>query len=302
MAVPCKPQTNPLGPCQCQGNPPYSATIAITSITYSGGNGKTANVTTTAAHGLATGQEGLWIAGATPTQYDGSFAITVTGTYTFTYTMASKPGVNASGTMTALPIFRGYGFVWVDGDAFTNEAWVSGQPSASSNPAYVAASSSGWSDASASASYPYVIEFNLGLASPPSPPSDTGNFSVVEAHGSSALTSISGGMALLSAGTGTVTNYTAGVIEYDDPQNVVAGHFTAFPFGGNTSAADHNFAVHVEGSIQIPAAGTYTFDVTSGDGFQLSIGTQTFTGSSSGTTYGSTMIYSSTARAPTRWA
>ena len=67
-----------------------------------------------------------------------------------------------------------------------------------------------------------------------------------------------------------------------------------FPSAATPPALDHNFAVHVEGSIQIASAGTYTFDVTSGDGFQLSIGTQTFTGSSSGTTYGSTMTYSST--------
>ena len=76
-----------------------------------------------------------------------------------------------------------------------------------------------------------------------------------------------------------------------------AGHFTSFPFGDSATAQkalDHNFAVQVQGTIQIATAGTYTFNVTSSDGFQLSIGTQTFTGSSTGTTYGSTMTYSGT--------
>ena len=78
-----------------------------------------------------------------------------------------------------------------------------------------------------------------------------------------------------------MTSYTSTLADYYDPQNVVTtGHFAAFPFGGDTTSQDHNFAVQVQGSIQIATAGTYTFDVTSGDGFQLSIGTQTFTGSS----------------------
>ena len=53
-----------------------------------------------------------------------------------------------------------------------------------------------------------------------------------------------------------------------------------FPSVATPRQPDHNFAVEVQGTIQIAAAGTYTFDVNSGDGFQLSIGTQTFTGSS----------------------
>ena len=140
---------------------------------------------------------------------------------------------------------------------------------------------------------PYVIEFNLGLASPP----DTGYLSVVEAHTTSTLSSISGAVGLITTpGTATVTNYTASVADYYDPENVVTtGHFTAVPFGGDTAAADHNFAVQVQGTIQIATAGTYTFDVTSSDGFQLTIPGATFTGSSSGTTYsGNTMSYGST--------
>ena len=192
---------------------------------------------------------------------------------------------------------KGYGFVWSDGEAFTYQDFPSNQPNDTQGgvgPAnYVVLTGGTWHDQLEAQNLPYVIEFNLGLTSPP----DSGYLSVVEAHTSSSLTSISAGISLISnPGTATVTNYTAAVADYYDPENVVTtGHFTAFPFGGDTTAQDHNFAVQVQGTIQITTAGTYTFDVTSSDGFQLTINGATFTGSSSGTTYsGNTMTYSNT--------
>jgi len=68
------------------------AGISITSITYST---TTATLTTSSAHGLSTGQI-VVISGASPSQYNGTYTITVTGTTTFTYTMASNPGANAT--------------------------------------------------------------------------------------------------------------------------------------------------------------------------------------------------------------
>lgn len=71
----------------------------ISTITQSG---TTATLTTAAAHGLSTGAL-VTVAGATPAAFNGTFNITVTGPTTFTYTMASAPGANASvvGTYTA---------------------------------------------------------------------------------------------------------------------------------------------------------------------------------------------------------
>ena len=140
-----------------------------------------------------------------------------------------------------------------------------------------------------------MIEFNTNLASPP----DNGYLSVVSVQTTSALTTIAQGISLIATpGTATVTDYGAAVADYYDAEDAAtAGHFTSFPFGDSAAAQtalDHDFAVQVQGAIQVPAAGTYTFDVTSSDGFQLSIGTQTFTGSSTGTTYGGTMAYSGT--------
>lgn len=62
----------------------------------------TATVTTVANHNLQTGNY-LTITGCTPSAYNGSFSITVTGDTTFTYTMLSNPGGSATvvGTYTA---------------------------------------------------------------------------------------------------------------------------------------------------------------------------------------------------------
>ena len=73
------------------------AVPSISSITRSGG---TATVTTATPHGFTTGQS-LTIAGATQTEYNGTFTITVTGTSTFTYTVSGTPATPATGTITA---------------------------------------------------------------------------------------------------------------------------------------------------------------------------------------------------------
>lgn len=64
----------------------------ITSITHVGA---VATLTTASPHGLITGNQ-VTVAGATPTAYNGTYRITVTGTNTFTYTMASTPASDAT--------------------------------------------------------------------------------------------------------------------------------------------------------------------------------------------------------------
>ena len=58
-----------------------------------------ATLTTATDHGLTTGDY-VTIAGTTPAAYSGEFAITVTGTTTFTYTMLTDPLANASSVGT----------------------------------------------------------------------------------------------------------------------------------------------------------------------------------------------------------
>lgn len=69
---------------------PTARTISsITRVTT------TATLTTAQAHGLMTGMQ-VTVSGATPSQYNGTFTITVTGANTFTYVMGSDPGSSAS--------------------------------------------------------------------------------------------------------------------------------------------------------------------------------------------------------------
>ena len=62
-------------------------------------SGTTATVTHT-AHGLSTGNK-IQIKGASHAQNNGVFSVTVTNANTYTYTMASAPGSNPSGTILA---------------------------------------------------------------------------------------------------------------------------------------------------------------------------------------------------------
>lgn len=70
---------------------------AVTSITRSG---SVATVTTPYDHGFSTGQS-ITISGATQTEYNGTFTITVIGATSFTYTVTGTPATPATGTITA---------------------------------------------------------------------------------------------------------------------------------------------------------------------------------------------------------
>jgi hypothetical protein len=73
----------------------------ISTLTRGGTGNLTATMTTSVAHGLVTGNT-ITVAGATPSQFNGTFRVTVTGATTLTYTMASAPSGDASpvGTYT----------------------------------------------------------------------------------------------------------------------------------------------------------------------------------------------------------
>jgi hypothetical protein len=92
-----------------------STAQAITSITRGGTGNLTATLTTASAHGLVTGNR-VSVSGATPTQFNGTYAITVTGTTTFTYTMASAPANNA----TIMGTYTVNGITGVNSNTFVN--------------------------------------------------------------------------------------------------------------------------------------------------------------------------------------
>jgi hypothetical protein len=92
-----------------------STAQTISSITRGGTGNLTATLTTASAHGLITGNR-VTISGATPSQFNGTYAITVTGTTTFTYVMASAPANNA----TVMGIYTVNGITGVNSNTFVN--------------------------------------------------------------------------------------------------------------------------------------------------------------------------------------
>ena len=87
----------------------------ISSITRGGTGNLTATLTTASAHGLITGNR-VTITGADPTQFNGTYVITVTGSTTFTYTMASAPAGDAA-TVGAYTVI---GITGVNSNTFIN--------------------------------------------------------------------------------------------------------------------------------------------------------------------------------------
>lgn len=73
-----------------------SLPTTIEGLTFSGG---TVTGSTTAKHNLKTGQI-VTIAGATQTEYNGTFQVTVVDDYIFTYTITGTPASPATGTIT----------------------------------------------------------------------------------------------------------------------------------------------------------------------------------------------------------
>jgi hypothetical protein len=87
----------------------------ISTITRGGTGNLTATVTTATAHGLVTNNQ-VTVSGAVSSEYNGTYRITVTGTNTFTYVMATAPAANAVTVGTYLPT----GITGVDSSTFIN--------------------------------------------------------------------------------------------------------------------------------------------------------------------------------------
>ena len=97
----------------------YMATTStaqtISTITRGGTGNLTATLTTAAPHGLIKGNR-VTITGATPTQFNGIYSITVTGTTTFTYTMATAPANDA----TVMGTYTVNGITGINSNTFVN--------------------------------------------------------------------------------------------------------------------------------------------------------------------------------------
>ncbi|MCX5683259.1 MAG: lectin-like protein, partial [Planctomycetota bacterium] len=221
-------------------------------------------------------------------------------------------GGSEKGNTSALPLptagqtpgagQRGEGFVWVTGDPFTYQNWNSGQPDDASpgqDAGYITTGGAWYDEMSGEGLQTgtikqYVIEYETGLSA-------VGPLMKVERVSTvSNIPTVAEAVAVLNSRTPAV--YYAPVVNFSDPQQTGGGRFggdLAYP--GDTPAADVTYALRVTGTIRIPTAGDWTFDVNSDDGASLRIIGQTFKSvAGAGTTFsGDTMLYSGTRGANT---
>ena len=65
-------------------------------------------------------------------------------------------------------------------------------------------------------------------------------------------------------------------LNFNEPDAPLGGHFAGYSaFPGTSPGHEQDFAAQATGEIHIPAAGDYTFGVSSDDGFSLAIGAHT---------------------------
>lgn len=98
-----------------------STAATISTITHVG---DVATLTTATNHNLITGNR-ITISGASPSEYNGTFVVTVTGPTTLTYTMDATPATNATlvGTYTVLGITGANSSNFINVNLFKNRLW-----------------------------------------------------------------------------------------------------------------------------------------------------------------------------------
>lgn len=97
-----------------QNSVPVSDLASISAASWDSGT-QVVTVTTAAAHGLVTGGT-IKLSGATPTAYNGSHTINVTGSNTFTYLLNSNPGTWTSGGVIEPLAYLFFGFTTARGN------------------------------------------------------------------------------------------------------------------------------------------------------------------------------------------
>ena len=97
-----------------------NATVAGASILTLTRVGTTATLTTSSAHGLSTGDY-VTVSGVTPSNFNSSYEITVTGSTTFTYVMGSIPSTDAT-VLGSYVVHQWLQFT--NQDSLTGAAWL----------------------------------------------------------------------------------------------------------------------------------------------------------------------------------
>jgi hypothetical protein len=101
-----------------------STGATVNTLTRGGTGNLTATATTATAHNLITGNQ-VTVSGCTPTQFNGTFRVTVTGANTFTYVMATAPASDATTVGTYIPtgITGANSSTFVNINLYKNRLW-----------------------------------------------------------------------------------------------------------------------------------------------------------------------------------
>lgn len=217
---------------------PFAAPVPVTSITSSG---TTATATTAAAHGLQTGDRAT-LAGASLDNYNGTFAVTVTGSTTFTYTMAgsaTSPAVGA--TLDQLLYF------------------AAGSPNTGSVPVSIT-STSGVATVTTSAAHGLVVGQTVRIAGA-SPSDYTGTFLVASVPSSTTFTyPVPTGIASPAVGRRALITFSVPApLAQKCIIRAAAGNNAAVTFGPNPSANYGSIAAGTEYPID---AENQAFDIS----------------------------------------
>jgi hypothetical protein len=201
---------------------------------------------------------------------------------------------NTSGQLYPPGGNRGVGWVWVNGEPVTYQGWAGGEPNDSGGEDAATIYNSGgvgiWNDAGAGSTLGqanstagYAVEYDTHRP---------GWFTVVERKASpsfgqvSTLSLAKQLLALSPNDPGVAATATANLygISFRDPQNS-GGYQSAYPnipFLTDTSADDEDFAVRATAEVLIPTAGDWTFAVEHDDGFELTVGSNTYSNGGTG--------------------
>jgi hypothetical protein len=177
-------------------------------------------------------------------------------------------------------------FQWVNGEAVTYTNWNAGEPNDSpAEDAALITSSGGWNDYGAGASLGQADQrltsmveydtflYSLAMTERKAAAGFLGDGQVSNLAEARVLMALPSGHAHIAA----EANAAVYAVSFQDP-TVGGGNSSVVrrPFLTDTGGDDQNFAIFATGLINIPTPGTWTFAVFHDDGFELKIGTNTF--------------------------
>ncbi|NQT87476.1 PEP-CTERM sorting domain-containing protein [bacterium] len=208
-------------------------------------------------------------------------------------------GVLPANGVAAVATERGAGWAFVDTNALSlfhqepagTSVWGSGEPNDSGGEHVAELRNDGrLNDIPGGNTRPYIIEWDLNLASEPPIPDtpflDVGPaggwdlFGIREVINNGGIGSVTAAQNSLLSGNGTIFDGTGAVVNHNDPDNAGGGGYfgngSKSPFLSDQPGDDSDISFIANGTILIDTAGYYTFGFYGDDGSQLKIDGATF--------------------------